>query len=74
MSPRTEVRVTKMGMTEDQVDFSIYCPKCGVSKRTRLKIVVYASFTDVNKAQAEVIEAWNQRVEETSTKVEEDNE
>ena len=63
-SPRTEVRVTKMSTTEDQIDFSICCPKCGVSKRTRLKIVVYADFIDVNKAQAKVIEAWNQRTEE----------
>lgn len=63
--PRTEVRVTKMmGGTEDQIDFLICCPKCGVSKRTRLRIVIYADFIDVNKAQAKVIEAWNQRIGE----------
>ncbi len=64
MSPRTEVRVTKMGGAEDQIDFSIYCTNCGVSKTARLKIAVYANFIDVNKAQAEVIKAWNQRIEE----------
>ena len=63
-SPRTEVRVAKMGGTEDQVDFSIYCTNCGINKTVRSKIVTYANFTDVNKAQAEVIEAWNQRTEE----------
>lgn len=62
--PRTEVRVTKMGTTEDQIDFSICCTNCGTSKTVRLKIVGYADFIDVNKALAEVIEAWNQRVEE----------
>lgn len=61
--PRTEVRVTKMGTTEDQIDFSIYCSKCGVSKRTRLRIVGYADFIDVNKAKSDVIAAWNQRAE-----------
>jgi len=62
--PRTEVRVTKMGGTEDQVDFSIHCTNCGVSKTVRLKIVGYADFIDVNKALAEVIKAWNQRTGE----------
>ncbi len=61
--PRTEVRVTKMmGGLEDQVDFSIHCPKCGVSKRTSLRIVGYADFIDVNKAESDVIAAWNQRI------------
>lgn len=63
MSPRTEVRVTKMGGTEDQIDFSIHCTNCGIDKTIRLKIVAYADFADVNKAQAKVIEAWNQRME-----------
>lgn len=62
--PRTEVRVTKMGGTEDQVDFSIYCPKCGVSKYIRLRIAGCADFIDVNKAESDVIAAWNQRIEE----------
>jgi len=62
--PRTEVRVTKMGGTEDQVDFSIHCINCGVSKTVRLKIVAYANFIDVDKALAEVIKAWNQRIGE----------
>ena len=62
--PRTEVRVTKMGGTEDQIDFSIYCTNCGVTKTVRLKIVAYASFIDVNRAQEEVIKAWNQRMGE----------
>lgn len=62
--PRTEVRVTKMGGTEDQIDFSIHCTNCGVIKTVRLKIVAYASFIDVNRAQEEVIKAWNQRIEE----------
>jgi len=63
-SPRTEVRVAKMGGGEDQIDFSIYCTNCGIDKTVRLKIAAYANFTDVNKAQAEVIKAWNQRIEE----------
>lgn len=63
-SPRTEVRVTKMGGTEDQVDFSIHCTNCGVSKTVRLKIVAYANFIDVDKAESDVINAWNQRAEE----------
>lgn len=62
-SPRTEVRVTKMGGTENQVDFSIHCTNCEISKTVKLKIVAYANFIDVNKAQTEVIEAWNQRIE-----------
>lgn len=62
--PRTEVRVTKMGGTEDQIDFSIYCTNCGVMKTVRLKIVAYASFIDINRAQEEVIKAWNQRMGE----------
>lgn len=62
--PRTEVRVTKMGGTEDQIDFSIHCTNCGTDKTARLKIVEYADFIDVNIAQAKVIEAWNQRIEE----------
>ena len=65
-SPRTEVRVTKMGGTEDQVDFSIYCTNCGVNKTVRLKIVAYASFVDVDKAESDVINAWNQRAEENN--------
>lgn len=64
MSPRTEVRVTKMGGSEDQIDFSIHCTNCGIDKTVRLNITVYADFTDVNKAQAKVIEAWNQRTGE----------
>ena len=68
-SPRTEVRVTKMGGTEDQIDFSIHCTNCGVGKTARLKIVTYANFIEVNKAQAEVIEAWNQRIEEEKNEV-----
>lgn len=63
-SPRTEVRVTKMGGAEDQIDFSIHCTNCGIDKTVRLNITAYADFTDVNKAQAKVIEAWNQRIEE----------
>ena len=63
-SPRTEVRVAKMGGGEDQIDFSIYCTNCGIDKTVRLKIATYANFIDVNKAQAEVIKAWNQRIEE----------
>ena len=50
-----------MGGIEDHVDFSIHCPNCGVSKTVKLKIVTYANFIDVDKAQAEVTEAWNQR-------------
>lgn len=63
-SPRTEVRVTKMGGTEDQVDFSIHCTNCGIYKTVRLKITVYVNFIDVDKAISDVIAAWNQRIEE----------
>lgn len=63
-SPRTEVSVTKMGGTEDHVDFSIHCTDCGVRKTVRLKIVGYANFIDVDKAVSDVIKAWNQRIEE----------
>lgn len=63
-SPRTEVRVTKMGGAEDQIDFSIHCINCGISKTVRLKIVAYANFIDVDKAESDVINAWNQRAEE----------
>ena len=61
--PRTEVSVTKMGGMEDHVDFSIHCTNCGVSKTVRLKIVAHANFIDVDKAESEVITAWNQRAE-----------
>ena len=59
--PRTEVSVTKMGGSEDHVDFTIHCPNCGTEKTVRLKIVAYAHFLDVEKAQEQVIQAWNQR-------------
>ena len=62
--PRTEVRVTKMGGTEDHVDFSVRCTDCGVSKTVRLRIAAYANFIDVDKAESDVITAWNQRAEE----------
>ena len=62
--PRTEVCVTKMGGTEDHVDFSVHCTDCGVRKTVRLKIVAYANFIDVDKAESDVINAWNQRAEE----------
>lgn len=64
--PRTEVSVTKMGGNEDHVDFTIHCTNCGINKTVRLKIVAYASFIDVDKAQVEVIKAWNQRAEENN--------
>ena len=60
--PRTEVSVTKMGGSEDHVDFTIHCANCGTEKTVRLKIVAYAHFSDVEKAQEQVIQAWNQRV------------
>ena len=62
--PRTEVCVTKMGGTEDYVDFSIHCTNCGTRKTVRLKIVAYANFIDVDKAKSDVIAAWNQRAGE----------
>lgn len=60
--PRTEMSVTKMGGSEDHVDFSIHCTNCGVEKTVRLKIVAFATFFDVEKALDQVIQAWNQRV------------
>ena len=62
--PRTEVSVTKMGGSEDHVDFTIHCANCGTEKTVRLKIVAYACFLDVEKAQEQVIQAWNRRVTE----------
>ena len=59
--PRTEMRVTKMGGGEDPVDFSVRCINCGTVKTVRLKIVAYAPFADVEKAQEQVIQEWNQR-------------
>lgn len=63
--PRTEVRVTQMGGTEDHVDFSIHCTNCGISKTVRIKIFAYtnADFADVDKAISEVTKAWNRRAE-----------
>lgn len=60
-SPRTEVSVTKMGGGEDHVDFTIHCTNCGTEKTVRLKIVAFANFFDVEKAQEQVIQAWNKR-------------
>lgn len=59
--PRTEISVTRMGGGEDHIDFTIRCANCGAVKTVRLKIVTYASFTDAEKAQEQVIQAWNQR-------------
>ena len=59
--PRTEVSVTKMGGSKDHVDFAIHCTNCGTEKTVRLKIVAYANFLDVEKAQEQVIQAWNKR-------------
>lgn len=49
--PRTEMSVTKMGGGEDHVNFTIHCINCGTEKTVRLKIVVFANFLDVEKAQ-----------------------
>lgn len=62
-TPRTEVSVAKMGGVEDQVDFSIHCTTCGISKTVRLKINGFVNFLDVDKAMEQVIRAWNQRTE-----------
>lgn len=59
--PRTEVEVTKMGGGEDHVDFSVHCTNCGTFKIVRLKINGFVNFFDVEKAQEQVIQAWNQR-------------
>ena len=61
-NPRTEVEVTKMGGGEDRVDFSVHCTNCGISKTVRLKINGFVHFFDVEKAQEQVINVWNQRV------------
>lgn len=60
-SPRTEVSVSKMGGGEDHVDFTIHCTNCGIQKTVRLKIAGFVYFSDVDKAMAQVIEAWNRR-------------
>ena len=62
--PRTEVEVTKMGGGEDHVDFAIHCTNCGTSKTVRLRINGFVNFFDVEKAQEQVIQAWNRRVTE----------
>ena len=59
--PRTEVAVTQMGGGEDHIDFSIRCSDCGISKTVRLKIHKFVNFIDVDKAEEQVINAWNQR-------------
>lgn len=60
--PRTEMAVTQMGGPEDRVSFTIRCPSCGVYKTVILRINAYAHFLDVDKAESEVIIAWNKRV------------
>lgn len=62
--PRTELRVMKMGGTEDHIEFAVHCVGCGVERTVTLRFVAYANFMDVEKAITEVIEAWNQRKEE----------
>lgn len=62
--PRTEMSIVNMGGVEDQVDFSIHCHNCGITKTVRLKFNAYASFFDVDKAEEQVVEAWNRRVTE----------
>ena len=59
--PRTEVRVTQMCRGEDHVDFSVRCTNCKTSKTVRLRINGFVNFFDVEKAQEQVIQAWNQR-------------
>lgn len=62
--PTTEVRVTQMGGTTDNVDFSICCTECDTHKTIRLKISKRVGcFADVEKAMQQAIEAWNRRVE-----------
>lgn len=60
-TPRTEVYVTQKGGNEDHVCFSIHCTECGTYKTVRLKIVGACSYSDVEKAMGEAIEAWNRR-------------
>ena len=62
--PRTELRVTKMGGTEDHIEFAVHCVECGIQKTVTLRFTAYANFMDVEKAMTEVIKAWNQRKEE----------
>lgn len=62
--PRTEMSVVTMGGVEYQVDFSVHCPNCGTTKTMRVKINAYATYLDVDKAEEQVIEAWNRRVAE----------
>lgn len=59
--PRTEVSVTRMGGSEDHVDFSIHCTNCGTEKTVRLKIKGFVSFFDVEKAMEQATQIWNQR-------------
>lgn len=57
----TGVRVTQKGGSEDHVDFSVACTKCGTDKTVRLKIAKKCFFLDVEKAMDQVIKAWNTR-------------
>lgn len=61
--PKTEVRVTQMGVITDDVDFGIVCEDCGTFKTVRLKINKKAVFMDVEKVMSQAIEAWNKRAE-----------
>lgn len=60
--PRTEVSVSKMGGGEDHVDFTIHCTNCATEKTVRLKIRGFVNFFDVEKAQQQAIQVWNQRM------------
>lgn len=59
----SEVRVTQMGGDTDNVDFSVVCSLCGISKTMRLKIAKTCVFLDVEKAMTKAIEAWNKRTD-----------
>ena len=61
--PTSEVRVTQMGGDTDNVDFSIACSSCGISKTMRLRIAKTCVFLDVEKAMMRAIEAWNKRAD-----------
>ncbi len=61
--PTTEVIMKNVCFDVTVVDFSVVCEACGTFKTVRLNISKKASFTDIEKAMSQAIEAWNKRAE-----------
>jgi uncharacterized Zn finger protein len=61
--PTTEVIMKHVCFDTTVVDFSVVCEACGTFKTVRLNVLKKASFTDIEKAMSQTIEAWNKRAE-----------